>query len=247
MEQVRGSLLLERWVQVLAAERRLGHGQGGLEHPAVAQAQRPAIAGDLMRVDREDLVEREKGGGQRSLGEAAERSRMLPIELVEDPAQPGGPLRRTHRGDDDHVPIRREFELGVRVDAGGLEESLVEHEREAVARPRQGLHHGTDMVAGPYGPRNSCHRSAAPDLAARSVQLPRRSGPRGVIDHECTAGAGASTDVPADASTMSRKVAVHQRMSCVVTRSTNARLRRWRSSGAIWTAASMERPMFSGS
>jgi len=83
-------------MQVLVAERRLGHGQRGLEQPAVTQAQRPAVARDLMRVDREDLVEREKGGGQLSLGEAAERARMLPIEFVEDPAQPGGPPGRSH-------------------------------------------------------------------------------------------------------------------------------------------------------
>src|SRR5262249_27755393 len=57
VEQVRGRHLVQRRMQVLTAERCLWHRQGGLEQPEIPDAQADPIPLDLIRMEREHLLQ----------------------------------------------------------------------------------------------------------------------------------------------------------------------------------------------
>src|SRR5688500_7215988 len=87
-----------------------------------------------------------KSGSAQLLGEALEDAGVARVDLFEGRGQLLRPLLRAHGRDDDDVSVGGDLDGRVRVDAGGLEQRPVQHQRQAVPGPRQSLAHGTYIL-----------------------------------------------------------------------------------------------------
>jgi len=129
MKEIGGSHLGQAFMQPSASVRRLRHGQSGFQQGDIANSRTTPVPLDLVRVQCQHFIEREKLDLHFLLGEPPERATVSPVRFFDHSLELGRPLPSADGRDHNDLSVGRHFERGARVYPHPVEERLVEYQR----------------------------------------------------------------------------------------------------------------------